>query len=53
MILFDVIIKLLIDLLKLAYTRDINNPLLPFNAKEFFLEATNLCYQKVSVRIFI
>jgi hypothetical protein len=48
--LLDLIIKLLIDLLKLAYNRDINNPLLPFTSKEFFLEVTHLCCNRVTVR---
>ncbi len=50
MILIDLIIKLLIDLLKLAYNRDIINPLLPFTSKEFFLEVTHLCCNRVTVR---
>jgi hypothetical protein len=50
MILIDLIIKLLIDLLKLAYNRDISNPLLPFTSKEFFLEVTHLCCNRVTVR---
>ena len=48
--LIDLIIKLLIDLLKLAYNRDISNPLLPFTSKEFFLEVTHLCCNRVTVR---